>query len=157
MRKYRDSFDSFEEVTTVDIYLCAISVHPKSDVYQAFSKMVMTIDKPACECTLREIRQLRESLAESADIHSYSAYVECMTTNSVLVVLRIPPSCVVWVGMAMTPDFMQAHNLTDVSIDGKDVTFYQDKDNLVCLLHDWVNMCIVFRRIVAAVCFREYR
>ena len=127
MQKYRDSFDSFEETTTVDIYLCAISVHPKSDVYQAFSKMIMTIDKPARECTLREIRQLRESLAESADIHSYSAYIECMTTNSVLVVLRIPPSCVVWVGVAVTPDFMQAHHLTDVSIDGKDITFYQEK------------------------------
>ena len=157
MHKYRDSFDSFEEVTTVDIYLCAISVHPKSDVYQAFSKMIMTIDKPACECTLREIRQLRESLAESADIHSYSAYIECMTTNSVLVVLRIPPSCVVWVGVAMTPDFMQAHHLTDVSIDGKDITFYQHKEYLVCLLDDWVNMCTVFPRIVAAVCFREHR
>ena len=132
MQKYRDSFDSFEETTTVDIYLCAISVHPKSDVYQAFSKMIMTIDKPACECTLREIRQMRESLAESADIHSYSAYIECMTTNSVLVVLRIPPSCVVWVGVAMTPDFMQAHHLTDVSIDGKDITFYQSREYLVC-------------------------
>jgi hypothetical protein len=130
MLDYRDSFDSFEEVITVDIYLCAISVHPKSDVYQAFSKMIMTIDKPACECTLRAIRQLRESLAESADIHSYSAYVECMTTNSVLVVLRIPPSCVVWVGVAMTPDFMQAHHLTDVSIDGKDITFYQSREYL---------------------------
>ena len=127
MRKYCDSFDSFEEVTTVDIYLCAISVHPKSDVYRAFSKMVMTIDKPACECTLHEIRHLRESLAESADIHSYSAYIECMTTNSVLVVLRIPPSCVVWVGVAITPEFMQAHHLTDVSIDGKDITSYQEK------------------------------
>ena len=132
MQKYRDSFNSFEEVTTVDIYLCAISVHPKSDVYLAFSKMIMTIDKPACECTLREIRQLRESLAESADIHSYSAYIECMTTNSVLVVLRIPPSCVMWVGVAMTPDFMKAHHLTDVSIDGKDITFYQEKEYLVC-------------------------
>ena len=133
MQKYRDSFDSFEEATTVDIYLCAISVHPKSDVYQAFSKMVMTIEKSESECTLREIRQVRESLAESADIHSYSAYVEFKTTNSVLVVLRIPPSCVVWVGVAMTPDFMQAHHLTDVSIDGKDITFYQHKEYLVCL------------------------
>ena len=118
MQKYRDSFDSFEEATTVDIYLCAISVHPESDVYRAFCSMIATIDKPASECTLREIRQLRESLAESADVHSYSAYVECMTT--------------------------QAHHLTDVSIDGKDITFYQDKDYLVCLLHDWVDMCTVF-------------
>ena len=71
MLKYHDSFNSFEEATTVDIYLCAISVDPKSDVYQAFSKMIMIMGKPASECTLREIRQLRETLAESADIHSY--------------------------------------------------------------------------------------
>ena len=134
MEKYRDSFESFEVTTTVDIYLCAVSAHPQSEVYQEFSKMVATIDKPASECTLHEIRQLRESLAEGADIHSYSAYIESVTTSSVMVVLRIPQSCVVWVGMAMTPDFMHAHHLTEVSIDGKDITFYHGQEYLVCLI-----------------------
>ena len=134
MQKYCDSFETFEEATTVDIYLCAISASPESKVYRAFSRMVMTIDKPASECTLHEVRQLKELLAESTDIHSYCAYIKCTTTSSVLVVLRIPLSCVVWVGVgvAVTPDLMQAHHLTDVSIDGRDITYYQDKEYLVC-------------------------
>ena len=132
MQKYHNSFECFEEATTVDIFLAAISASPESEVYRAFSKMIMTIDKPASGCTLHEVRQLKESLCESADIHSYSAYIECMITNSVLVVLRIPPSCVVWVGVAMTHDFMRAHHLTDVSIDREDITFYRDRKYLVC-------------------------
>ena len=132
MQKYCDSFESFEKATTVDIFLCAISANPEGEVYQVFSRMVMTIDKPASECTLHEVRQLKESLAESTDIHSYSAYIECMITSSVLVVLRIPPSCVVWVGVAMTPDFMQAHHLTEVSINGIDIKHYQSREYLVC-------------------------
>ena len=136
MEIYRVSFESFEVTTTVDIYLCAVSAHPQGEVYQAFSKMIMTIDKPASECTLHEIRQLKESLAESADIHSYSAYIESVGTSSVLVVLRIPQSCVVWVGRAVTSTFMQEHRLVKVSIDGRDITYYQDKEYLVCYLNN---------------------
>ena len=78
--------------------------------------MVMIIHKPVSECTLHEIRQLKESLSGSADIHSYSAYIESVAASSVLVVLSIPRRCVVWVSMAVTPDFMQAHHLTEVAI-----------------------------------------
>ena len=132
MQKYHDSFDRFEKDTTVDIYLCTISARQQSEVYQASSRMVMIIDKPASECTLHEIRRLKESLAESADIHSYCAYIEYVAISSVLLVLRIPQSCVVWVGMAVTPDFIQDHHLRGVSIDGEDITYYQDKKYLVC-------------------------
>ena len=132
MLDYRDSLESFEKTTSVDIFLCAVSTHQEGAVYKAFSRMVAKINKPASKCSLHEIRQLNESLARDAYIHPYSVFIESVAESSVLVVLRIPQSCVVWVGVAMTPDFMQAHHLTDVSIDGKDITFYQDKDYLVC-------------------------
>ena len=132
MLDYRDSLESFEKATNIDIFLCAVSTHQEGAVYKAFSRMVAKINKPASKCSLYEIRQLKESLARDSYIHSYSVFIdEGMAESSVLVVLRIPPSCVVWVGVAMTPDFMQAHHLTDVSIDGKDITFYQDKERLV--------------------------
>ena len=131
MLDYRDSFKNFEMTTMIDIFLCAISASQEGEIHRAFSQMVMTIDKPASECTLHEIRQLTESLVENADVHSYSAYIESVATGSVLVVLRIPQSCVVWVGMAMTPDFMYNHHLREASIDGEDITYYQDREYLV--------------------------
>ena len=132
MLDYRDSLESFEKATTIDIFLCAVSTHQEGAVYQAFSRMVAKIDKPASKCSLHEIRQMNEALARDAYIHPYSVFIESVAESSVLVVLRIPSSCVVWVGVAMTPDFMQAHHLTDVSIDGRDITFYQHKKYLVC-------------------------
>ena len=67
----------------------------------------------------------------AAFLHSYSMYIESVATSCVLVVLRTPPSCVVWTGMAMTSEFMHEHHLTEVSIDGRDITCYQDKEYLV--------------------------
>ena len=130
MLDYRDSFQRFEVNTTIDIFLAAISASPV--MCEAFSRMAARINKSTNECTLHEVRQVKEAIANTASLHSYSVYIESVAESSVLVVLRIPPSCVVWVGMAVTPDFMQAHHLTDVSIDGEDITFYQSRKYLVC-------------------------
>ena len=133
MLDYRDSLESFEKATNIDIFLCTVSTHQEGAVYQAFSRMVARINKPASKCSLYEVRQLKESLARDSYVHPYSVFIdEGMAESSVLVVLRIPPSCVVWVGVAITPDFMRAHHLTAASIDGEDITFYQDKERLVC-------------------------
>ena len=130
MLDYRDSFQSFEIDTTINIFLAAISASP--EMCEAFSRMAARIDKSANECTLHEVRQVKEAIANTASLHTYSVYIESVAESSVLVVLRIPLSCVEWVGVAMTPDFMQAHHLTEVSIDGRDITFYQSREYLVC-------------------------
>ena len=130
MLGYRDSFQSFEIDTTIDIFLAAISACP--EMCEAFSRMATKINKPGNECTLHDVRQVKEAIAKAASLHSYSVYIESVAESSVLVVLRIPLSCVVWVGMAMTPDFMQAHHLTDVSINGEEIMLYQSREYLVC-------------------------
>ena len=132
MLDYRDSFQSFEINTTIDIYLAAISACP--EMYKAFSEMATKINKPGNECTLYDVRQVKEAIAKAASLHSYSVYIDRVAKSSVLVVLRIPQSCVVWVGVAMTPEFMKAHHLMEVSIDGKDITFYQSRKYLVCYI-----------------------
>ena len=137
MLDYRDSFQTFEINTTIDIFLAAISAC--SEMCEAFSEMATKINKPGNECTLYDVRQVKEAIAKAASLHSYSVYIDRVAKSSVQVVLRIPPSCVMWVGVAMTPDFMQAHHLTDVSIDGKDITFYQEKEYLVCY---WMIGCM---------------
>ena len=64
MTTYRDSLLSFEKTTTVDVYLCAISAHGR--IWAGFIRMAMRLNKSPAECTLYEIRVLKESLEKAA-------------------------------------------------------------------------------------------
>ena len=123
MLAYRESFQSFEIATTVDVYLCAISAFPElGKICEGFVRMAVIINKPPSECTLYEIRQLNEQIAKNSTSAPVSIYTASITTNCVRVVLGIHPDCVECVVMTMTPDFQQTHHLTEVSIDGRDIT-----------------------------------
>ena len=76
MLSYRNSLIVLEKVTTVDVYLHAISAPPGGKIYAGFMRMMMKINKPASECTLHEIRELKESIEEEADLESYAVYVK---------------------------------------------------------------------------------
>ena len=124
MLTYRDSHIEFEKRTTIDIYLCAILAPPESNIFIGFTKMAMKINKPSNICTLYEIRQLKESIARNASLHSYSVYIEAPEEGSVRVVLRFPEECGWLVGGVMTAEFMETHQLTDVTVDGEDLKYY---------------------------------
>lgn len=64
MTTYRDSLLSFEKTTTVDVYLCAISAQGR--IWAGFIRMAMCLNKLPAECTLYEIRILKESLEKAA-------------------------------------------------------------------------------------------
>ena len=126
MQDYCKSLEKFETTTPVNVYLDAISASPA--ISEAFSRMAMKMNKPVSECTLHEIRKLKESLTENAFLHPYSVYIDTITESSVLVVLRFPPDCIGWVLAAVTLDFMDTHHLTEVSVDGEYLTSYPKLD-----------------------------
>jgi hypothetical protein len=115
MLDYQDSFETFEKKTPVDIYLCAISAHPSGDICKGFTRMVMKINKPASECMLHEVRQLKESIATNASAHLYSIYIESVVPSSVKVVLYIHPELV----PTLTSDFVKRHQLKLIPLAGK--------------------------------------
>ena len=128
---YRDSLIKFEIATTIDIYLCAVPTH--HEVLEAFSQIVVKINKPASVCTLHEVRHFSEALAEGADLLLYSVNIERIGKSSVLVVLRIPPSCVGLVRTAITPVFARVHHLTEVTVDGVHLVINErERRELVC-------------------------
>ena len=133
MEDYCQSLERFEMATPVNVYLIAISASPA--ISEAFSRMAMKMNKPVSECTLHEIRKLKESLTEKAFLHSYSVYIDTIAESSVLVVLCFPPDCIGWVLAALTPDFVDTHHLTEVSVDGEYLTLYpklhDEKEELV--------------------------
>ena len=116
MERYRDSLTSFEKATTVDVYLCAISAHPGGEIHQGFFRMTMKINKPPSECTLYEIRVLKESIEEKAALQSYAMYIETPGEGSVCVRLLIPSQVCPLVAAVLTPEFREEHLLTEVIV-----------------------------------------
>ena len=51
MQEYCQSLERFEKATPVDVYLIAVPDETSVEVENAFSKMVLKINKPASECT----------------------------------------------------------------------------------------------------------
>ena len=120
MLKYRDSLTIFEKATTVDVYLCAISARPDGKLREGFIRMTVKINKPPSECTLYEIRELKESINEKASLESYSMYIDAPEEGSVHVVLHVHKEVGWMVGVVFTtPDFREKHLLTEVLIEKK--------------------------------------
>ena len=124
MLTYRTTHTEFEKETTVDVYLAAISARPNSKIFVEFTKMVLKIDKSIAECSLYDVRQLKESVAEGANLQQYAVYIEGPEPGSVNVVLCFPPMCKQVVAMALTPSLREIHKVTNVTIDGKDLRDY---------------------------------
>ena len=132
MQQYCQALESFEKATTVDIYLLAISAC--QELSFAFIQMTMKIKKPASICTLYEVRNFKEAVAERASLHSYSMYVDIVTERSVVVALQFHNSCLGWVLAALTPDFLHAHLLSDMAVSGEKITSQQrSQEELVCV------------------------
>ena len=116
MLKYRDSLTSFEKSTTVDVYLCAISAHPGGGVRDGFIRMTMKINKQPSECTLYEIRVLKESIERTAHMEPYAMYIETPGEGSVCVKMLVPWEVFFLVATVLTPSFREEHLLTEVTM-----------------------------------------
>ena len=116
MLKYRDSLTSFEKSTTVDVYLCAISARPGGEISKGFIRMTMKINKPPSECTLYEIRELKESIEEKATLESYAMYIETPGEGSVCVRLLVSWEVYSLVSAILTPEFREEHLLVEVMV-----------------------------------------
>ena len=132
MQEYCQSLEKFEKATPVDVYLAAIPDEANEELEKAFSKMVMRIDKPASECTLYDIRKLNEAIIQGSSLSSHSIYISSVADKCVEVVVRFPSSAVGWVLSAMTLAFMHTHLLSEVAVDGRQLTIVEaDSDKLV--------------------------
>ena len=116
MLSYQDSLIVFEKGTTVNVYLWAISASPGGRIFTGFLEMTLKINKLASECTLHEIRELKESIEEKAALECYAVYIDTPEPGSVSVWLRIPEEVGWMVGVILTPDFREKHLLSEVTV-----------------------------------------
>ena len=123
MQDYCVMLEVFEKATPVNTYTNAISAGKRLKI--AFSQMVLRINKSEFECTLYEIRKLKEEIAEAASLSSHSVYIESEGVHCVEVAISFPSSVVGWILAAMTPDFMTTHHITEVAVDDRKLTVVQ--------------------------------
>ena len=116
MLLYHQSLTSFEKSTTVKVYLSAIAANPQGVIFKEFMHMTLKVDKQPSECTLHEIRLLKESIDERGALESYAMYIDTPGEGSVHVRLLILKE--VWrkVAFVLTPDFKRHHHITNVAI-----------------------------------------
>ncbi|CAI8048738.1 hypothetical protein GBAR_LOCUS26862 [Geodia barretti] len=95
--------------------------------------MVLRIEKPASECTLYDLRKLNESIITNSGLSSHSVYISGVANKCVEVVVRFTPSVVGWVLAALTPHFMTTHHLSEVTVDGSQLSLLHDQS---CDLND---------------------
>lgn len=134
MQEFYRMLEEFEKATPVDVYVIA---EPANESVKAeFSKMVAKLEKSSSECTLYDLRKLKEEIAGGASLKRYSVYIESESVHCVVVSLSFPRSAVGWVMAGMTSKLMSTHRLTEVAVDGK---YLSSKENakqtglLVCV------------------------
>ena len=128
MKQYCEVLEMFEIKTTIDIFLAAFSAN--SELSVDFSRIVVKINKPPSECTLHNIRKFREALAVQSSVFAYSICVNAVSASSVRVTLSFHPSALGWVLAALSPIFLESHQLSDVVVERKSLVVY--KGDLVC-------------------------
>ena len=133
MHKYRVSLETFEMHTAVDVYISAVPDEMNEELKRGFSQMVLKIKKTASQCTLHEVRKLNEAIITTSGLESHSVYIGSVAKNCVMVSVRFPSSAVGCVLSAMTPNFMTTHCLSEVTLDGQQLTLEQrEREKLVC-------------------------
>ena len=134
MHHYTRSIENFEKATNVDDYLDAISA--SDAIASEFTKMAFTIEKPASVCTLYEIRQLTQDIAERASLHRYSMYIGEITPHesgkSFEVVIGFFAGA--FMGSVLTGNFYvpASHLLSYVGVQQFSIQF-SPQETLVCL------------------------
>ena len=132
MQEYCQSLERFEKATAVDVYLTAVPDETSEAVENAFLTMAMKIDKLASKCTLYELRKLNEAIIQGSSLCFHSVYISSVADKCVEVVVAFPSSAVGWVLSAMTPAFMHTHLLSEVAVDGRQLTISEaDSHKLV--------------------------
>ncbi|CAI8025363.1 Serine/threonine-protein phosphatase 6 regulatory ankyrin repeat subunit C, partial [Geodia barretti] len=126
MQEYCGMLMKFEMLTPVDVYIGAVPEETDEAMKSAFSQMVLRIEKPASECTLYDLRKLSESIITNSGLSSHSVYLGGVANKCVEVVVRFPPIVVGWVLAALTPHFMTTHHLSEVTVDGSQLTLLPD-------------------------------
>ena len=111
--KYVAELEVFEKATTIHVFRSAVKhwKHPYN-----FSKAIIMLKKDASECTLHDIRQLKEDLAKKSSLNECAIYYDDVHASSVVIEVVFPQGALELIPPALNAAFLAKHNRTGVHI-----------------------------------------
>ena len=129
MNKYLEELEQFERTTTIQVFRSAVKrwKHPYN-----FSKATIILEKDAAECTLYDIRQLKEDLARESSLDEGAIYYDDVHASSVVVTVAFPQDALELILPALDAAFLKRHRITSVTIDDKPLEEFDEDYLKVC-------------------------
>lgn len=88
MHEYVSDLERFEKKTSIQDYIDAAC--SSREIPPELYTVIIEMDRKASECTLYDIRQFKEYLANKSSLGAYTMYLKNVGTNSVVVTLAFP-------------------------------------------------------------------
>ena len=121
MDSYILELEEFEKTTTVHD---AQNTFYGGKVPNGFSPVVINTRLSSTECTLYNVRQIKDANRHAAALESYSVIQLAIHASAVTIVLAFPERALSLVAQAMTAEFLTAHDIESVFVDGKPLQSY---------------------------------
>jgi len=123
MTTYVAELEEFEKATTILLF-CSATKHWKHPYY--FNKAVIMLQKDASECTLYDIRKLKEDLARESSLNEAAIYYDDVHASLVVVEIVFPQDALELILPAMDAAFLEQHHIISVSIDERPLEEYDE-------------------------------
>ena len=119
---YLSDLREFQRTTRLAEFILAST--GRMEIPTHFSKVVTQMKADSNTCTLEEIEQFRQELAQRASIDSIAIIFSGGDIGSILLVWGVPSSAVPLVLEAMDEEFLHTHGIESTTIDGIDIHDY---------------------------------
>ena len=121
MNSYILELEEFEKTTTVHD---AQNTTHKDKIPKGTKRVVIRTQLPPTVCTLYNVRQVREAIADEAALEPYSHLQLDVHASSVTIVLAFPEHALSLVAHAMTSHFLKSHKIKSVFINERQLQSY---------------------------------
>ena len=123
MTTYVVELEEFEKATTILLFRSATK-HWEHPYY--FSKAVIMLQKDASECTLYDIRKLKEDLASKSSLNEAAIYYDDVHASLVVIEIVFPQDALELILPVMDAAFLEQHHIISVTIDERPLEEYDE-------------------------------
>ena len=127
LHSYLKDLEDFEKNTIVEDFIC--TCHSYLGVPPEFTEVRTRMKGDWAKHTVYQIRKLGRKLARKI-VHSSPLETPFvgMSHSSIVLIWAVPSTAVHVVATAIDEEFLQSNKIEFVTIDGKDLSFYQNQD-----------------------------
>ena len=130
MSKYMAELEQFEKATTIQHFCNAVESWDRHwNCPLNFSKAVLKLQKDAAECTLYDLRKLKEAIASESSVKECALFFRDVHASAVVMEIALPKDALEPILAALDPAFLEQHQIASVTIDKKPLGEY-DKEYL---------------------------